>query len=179
MKNVPRLMTVRPEQVGDVYRRLGELLAIAARHFGWKVLPGIEVSFDLKGQAAGQMQLQGKQLRLRFNPILMNQNYQHFIEVAVGHELAHAVAALVYGRKIKPHGLEWQSIMVLFGLEAERCHDYDVSQAQVRRLQRFRYRCACREHELTVIRHRRIQSGEREYICRSCGQKLTLIEQDH
>ncbi len=168
---------VKPDQVADVYHRLGMLLAVAAHHFGWKVLPGLEVSFDLKGQAAGQMQLRSKQIRIRFNPVLMAQNYEHFINVAVGHELAHAVAALVFGPKIKPHGREWQSIMVMFGLEADRCHDYDLSQVRVRRLQRFRYRCACREHELTVIRHRRILSGERSYHCRSCGQKLTLVEE--
>ncbi len=171
-------LAVNPEQVSEVYGRIGELLAVAARHFGWKVLPALEVSFDLKGQAAGQMQLRGKQMRLRFNPALMAQNRDHFIRTAVGHELAHAVAALVYGRKIKPHGREWQSIMVLFGLEPERCHDYDLSRVKVRRLQRFRYRCACREHELTSIRHRRIQSGERSYICRACGQKLTLAGED-
>ena len=169
-------LPVTPQQVADVYRRVGELLAIAATHFGWKVLPAMEVSFDLKGQSAGQMQLRGKHCRLRFNPVLMTQNYEHYLEVTVAHELAHAVAALVFGRKIKPHGREWQLVMAMFGQEAERCHNYDLSQTKIRRLQRFRYRCACREHELTIIRHRRIQSGERDYLCRQCGQKLTLVE---
>lgn len=171
------MLPVTPEQTADVYRRLGELLAIAARYFGWQRLPGIEISFDLKGKAAGQMRMRGKQIHLRFNPVLMEQNYSNFIEVVIGHELAHGVAGLVYGGRIKPHGREWQALMALFGLPAERCHEYDVADSQVRRLQRFRYRCRCREHELTVIRHRRIQKGEQQYFCRACHGELTWVNE--
>ncbi len=167
---------VLPRQVAKIYHRLGELLTVAAQHFGWKALPAIEVRFDLKGRAAGQMRAKGKQLILRFNPVLMQQNFDHFVQVAVGHELAHAVAYLQYGRKIQPHGQEWQAVMALFGLPPDRCHDYDTSQAQVRRLQRFRYRCECREHELTIIRHRRIQNGQ-QYFCTHCRQPLIAMEE--
>ncbi|KXJ41631.1 MAG: hypothetical protein AXA67_04705 [Methylothermaceae bacteria B42] len=167
-----------PRQVAKIYHRLGELLAVAAQHYQWKALPAIEVRFDLKGKAAGQMQALGKQIILRFNPILMAQNFDHFVQVAVGHELAHAVAYLQYGKKIQPHGKEWQQVMALFELPPDRCHDYDTSQSQVRRLRRFRYRCACREHELTIIRHRRIQSGQQQYFCKGCRQPLIPMEGD-
>ncbi len=167
-----------PRQVAKIYHRLDELLAVAAQHYQWKVLPAIEVRFDLKGKAAGQMQARGKQIILRFNPILMAQNFDHFVQVAVGHELAHAVAYLQYGKKIQPHGKEWQQVMALFELPPDRCHDYDTSQSQVRRLRRFRYRCACREHELTIIRHRRIQSGQQQYFCKGCRQPLIPMEGD-
>ncbi|WP_152485969.1 SprT-like domain-containing protein [Methylohalobius crimeensis] len=162
-------------QMAAVYERLGELLAIAARRFQWRILPGFEVGFDLKGQAAGQMQIRQGKVRLRFNAVLMRDNREHFLRVTVAHELAHAVAYWVYGKKIQPHGEEWQSIMALFGLEPRRCHDYDVTHAQVRRLQRFTYRCGCREHDLTSIRHRRIQEGERTYVCKHCREKLEWV----
>ncbi len=169
---------VEPEHIAQIYARLGRLLALAAQRCGWKVLPAFEVAFDLKGRAAGQMQVRGRQVRLRFNPVLMTQNWDDFLETVVGHELAHAVAYWRHGRRIRPHGPEWQEIMGWFGLAPQRCHDYDVSASQVRRLPRFRYRCECREHWLTSIRHGRIQRGERDYVCRNCGAKLVWVPEE-
>ncbi|BCX88081.1 hypothetical protein MIN45_P0448 [Methylomarinovum tepidoasis] len=167
-------MEPRPEipQIAQIYQRLGELLALAGAHFRWQVLPAFEVAFDLRGKAAGQMVAGRSGVRLRFNPVLLRQNWEDFLHTVVAHELAHAVVWWQYGRRAKPHGPEWQAVMRLFGLEPQRCHDYDVAGGQARRLQRFRYRCGCREHALTSIRHGRIQRGEREYVCKFCGQRL-------
>ena len=166
---------IEPQHIAQVYRRLGALLAVAARHFDWKVLPAAEVSFDLRGQAAGQMQVRGRQVRLRFNAVLLQRDFDQFLEEVVAHELAHAVVHWRYGGRVKPHGPQWREVMTLFGVTPKRCHDYEDLRP-VRRLQRYRYRCGCREHQLTAIRHRRIQRGEREYLCKSCGHRLTWVQ---
>ncbi len=167
---------IETRQISLVYQRIGELLAVAAARFRWKVLPAVEISFDLTGRAAGQMQARNGQVRLRFNVVPMRQDFDRFLKEVVGHEVAHAVVFWQYGARVKPHGPEWRAVMALFGLEPRRCHDYAVEPA--RRLTRYRYRCGCREHELTAIRHHRVQRGEREYRCRHCGRKLIRVTDD-
>ena len=61
--------------------------------------------------------------------------------------------------------------MQLFGADSSRCHDYDTSHAGTRHLTRYAYRCGCREHALTSIRHNRILAGQ-VYYCRACGKAL-------
>jgi SprT protein len=39
----------------------------------------------------------------------------------------------------------------------------------VRRQRRFRYRCDCRDHLLTAVRHNRIVTRNVVYRCRECG----------
>jgi len=60
-----------------------------------------------------------------------------------------------------------------FGVEPERTHRFDARLVPARRQRRWRYRCACREHELTTVRHRRVEKGAR-YLCRACRQTLAF-----
>jgi len=147
------------------------LLRQAAEHFGLPV-PRVDVRFDLRGQAAGQARLpsRGRPV-IRYNAQLLLQNGPRFLQRTVPHETAHVIAYRLHGRHIRPHGPEWKAVMALFGADSRRCHDYDVSTLPRRRLTRHRYRCDCREHALTSIRHNRIVAGQ-VYLCRSCGQAL-------
>jgi SprT protein len=89
----------------------------------------------------------------------------------VPHETAHLVVFRLFGPGMQPHGREWRAIMGLFGAEPTRCHDYDVDGLQARQLRRYHYRCACRSHQVTSIRHNRIMRGQ-TYLCRRCGGVL-------
>jgi len=66
--------------------------------------------------------------------------------------------------------------MTAFGLEPSRCHEFDLAQVSTRRQRRFRYRCDCREHELSATRHNRILRGEQRYSCRKCGRELEPLD---
>ncbi|MES9873693.1 MAG: SprT-like domain-containing protein [Candidatus Sedimenticola sp. 6PFRAG7] len=135
-------------------------------------MPLVEIRFDLKGTTAGQARMWPCTSPLiRFNSQLLEANPETFLERTVPHEVAHLVTCTLHGNRIKPHGEEWKAVMSLFGAEASRCHSYDTSQTQQRRLQCFDYRCDCRSHELTSIRHNRVQQGQR-YYCKSCRQIL-------
>ncbi len=153
-----------------------QLLRLAAEHYGMPA-PRVEIRFDLRGRAAGQAQMpaRGRPL-IRYNPQLLLHNGESFLQRTVPHESAHIIAFRLYGRRIRPHGDEWRAVMLLFGADSRRCHDFDVSSVPSRSYTRHSYRCGCREHSLTSIRHNRIQAGQ-VYLCRTCGQELRVNDQ--
>lgn len=153
------------------------LLGQAATHFGIQP-PVLEISFDLRGTMAGQVRLSARgPLRIRYNAQLLAENGAAFLARTVPHEVAHVVARAAFGNRIRPHGPEWREVMEFFGADATRTHRYDTSRVATRQLRRFDYRCACRQHRLTSIRHRRVLEGQ-VYVCRHCGEQLTPTSGD-
>lgn len=153
-----------------------QLLVLASRRLGAQLeMPTIR--FDLRGKTAGQVRTtDGRACIVRYNASLLERHPQDFLARTVPHETAHVVAFRLFGPGVQPHGREWQAIMALFGAAPDRCHSYDVRGLQTRRLRRYDYRCACRTHQLTSIRHNRIMSG-RVYLCRQCGRPLELLRE--
>ena len=131
--------------------------------------------FDLRGTRAGLALCQhGQPPLIRLNPVLLAENAD-FVNQTVPHEVAHVGVFYRLGRPPRrPHGEEWQRLMRLLGAAPARTHRYDVTNAVTRRLTRYRYACACREHWLTSIRHRRTRRGV-DYRCRQCGQPLRAL----
>ncbi len=123
--------------------------------------------FDLRGRCAGQARYQDWVIRL--NPVLMQGHGDRFIEETVPHELAHLMAFRCHGAQIRPHGREWRAMLEWLQRPVRVSHDYEVSPS--RRLKRYVYRCDCRLHELSSIRHRRAEQGT-PYQCRMCGCRL-------
>jgi SprT protein len=147
---------------------------LLARALSQRGLPArqLEIRFDLKGQAAGQARFgpSGPWV-IRYNPVLLRENGDSFIAATVPHEVAHLIAFLCHGPRIRPHGPEWRAIMEQFGAPPERCHRYDLSRIPQRVRRVFIYHCGCSEHQLTGIRHRRVQAGQ-TYLCRRCAGPL-------
>ena len=147
------------------------LLNQAELHFG-RGMPQVEICFDLKGKAAGSVRLiRGSDPLIRYNGQLLKENGETFLQQTIPHEVAHVVAYRLHGQRIRPHGPEWQQVMALFGAEASRCHQFDTRQSKSRQLRQFDYRCGCRSHQLSSIRHNRVTRGQ-VYLCRQCGQSL-------
>lgn len=149
------------------------LLQRACTHFRLK-LPAVEIRFDLRGKAAGMVRfsVNGAPAIIRYNRAMLEQHHDDFLRETVPHEVAHVIVAARYRRRKAPHGAEWRSVMAFFGAEPRRCHQFPVDDQSARRLARFSYTCACREHQLTTIRHNRIISGQQRYYCRHCGEFL-------
>lgn len=123
--------------------------------------------FDLRGRCAGQALPESWVIRLHTG--LLKQHGDSFIDETVPHEWAHLLAFAIHGGRIRPHGSEWRKIMRLLGCKPEVCHNYEVKPA--RQVRRHSYRCNCRSHALSSIRHRRVLAGQ-AYICRACGSVL-------
>jgi SprT protein len=134
-----------------------------------------EIRFDLTGKSAGMVIFgPGSRCVIRYNAPLLLRYGQRFIDETVPHEVAHIVARRRFGQRIKPHGSEWRQIMAFFQVPAHRCHSFDTTHSTRRRMRYYEYRCACRKHRLSAIRHNRMNSGERTYQCRFCGNQLVL-----
>lgn len=146
------------------------LLDKAAAGLGLKPgqrIPAPEIRTDLRGLQAGQAFVEENLIRL--NGDLLAAYGERFIADTLPHELAHLIVYRLYGRSVRPHGDEWVQVMRLFGASPERCHQYEVRPA--RQQQQYVYHCNCRIHQLSAVRHRRIQRGGR-YLCINCGNPL-------
>lgn len=147
--------------------RAREITGASARR-----LPVPAVRFDLRGRAAGQAVFarRSRACVIRLNAALLESHPTEMIDETVPHEVAHVVIYRLYGRKVRPHGEEWKTLMRAFGVDPAPCHTLPAE--PVRRLKRFRYRCGCDEPAwLTSIRHKRAAAGT-AYICRRCGESL-------
>lgn len=136
-------------------------------------LAPVPVLFDLRGASAGMFRARGRDCWLRFNPWIFAKHFEDNLRFTVPHEVAHyAVHRQGHRRPVRPHGPEWQQVMRCFGLPPEVTFKLDLTGIPVRRQQRHAYRCACREHEVSTVRHKRMREGRARYLCRYCDAPL-------
>jgi predicted SprT family Zn-dependent metalloprotease len=88
-------------------------------------MPYPKVLFSLKGTTAGRAFYH--EHTIKFNPTLLRENPDTFLEQTTGHEVSHLVAFRLNNEKIDPHGREWRVVMLKMGLPPNRCHNYDTS----------------------------------------------------
>lgn len=163
---------ITPAQQQQVVAQTRHFIELANREMGCR-LRDIPVRFDLTGRAAGMYKVQRRQRMIRYNPYLMARYFEDGLNVTVPHEVAHYVVEQVHGRKVRPHGPEWKSVMTLFGVENQRATaPFDLAGIPQRRHRKFDYRCACRPHSVGARRHQNIQKGLAQYVCRHCGHIL-------
>lgn len=136
-------------------------------------LPLIPVIFDLKGRAAGMYRVQNNSRSIRYNPYIFAKYYDDNTTNTVPHEVAHYVVDMLFGTgKVKPHGTEWQRVMLALGAAPHVTGNYDLSGIPVRRQRRHTYRCACTIHQISTVRHNKIQLGKAHYFCRKCSAPI-------
>jgi SprT protein len=87
--------------------------------------------------------------------------------------VAHYLTDAIYGyANVRPHGAEWRTVMRMLGADESVHCDFDLKGVPLRRYQKIRYTCRCRFHELTKVRHNRIQRKGARYFCRLCHSEL-------
>ncbi|WP_456269737.1 SprT-like domain-containing protein [Kushneria sp. AK178] len=144
-------------------------LQTARRHYPELPAPGVWC--DLRGRSAGQAHY-GRG-GLRFNMTLYGEQPEAFLTEVVTHEMAHWVVHHVYPRRVRPHGVQWQQVMVrVFDRPPSVTHRFDTSRASPAP---YRYSCGCRSHYFTRRRYNNERRGSR-YCCRHCGERLRLQE---
>ena len=81
------------------------------------------ISYNVRGTTAGKAFY--TRWIVDFNPVLLAENVEEFLEDTVPHEVAHLATELIYphahrggfGTKRRPHGSEWKSIMRSLGAD--------------------------------------------------------------
>jgi SprT protein len=135
----------------------------------------VDVHYDLRGKAAGQVVWRhGAAPLIRYNLDIAERQQESFIRETVPHEVAHVVVRLLHPYA-RPHGREWQAVMQHLGVtNPQRCHRFEVAAQAGRSQRRWGYRCACKTHQLSTTRHKRMQAGKASYLCRCCGGPLSF-----
>ncbi len=128
----------------------------------------INVCFFMR-TTAGTANYSRNTIKLNYRLLTAN---PHHITQTFTHELAHLVAVELYGIKAKGHGVYWQRIMRMFGVEPDRCHKLDTSKL-VRKHKTYSAWCNCREHKIKSGRRNKIMRGI-NFRCLSCKTILSL-----
>ncbi len=148
-----------------------ELLAAARARWPKAEIPRVEVTFKLRGHAAGEADPASG--TTNYNAELLERYGDEFIRSIVPHEVAHVVAERIGGRGVRPHGREWRSVMEYFGAEPSVSHGFETKAA--RRLTLYPYRCRCGTiHRLSKRSHRRFRRGSVTYTCTACRAPLVF-----
>ncbi|TYL47863.1 SprT-like domain-containing protein [Marinomonas sp. IMCC 4694] len=155
-----------------IYQKMEVCFRCADTFFGHKFALAT-CNFKLKGKAAGMAYLQKNELR--FNRFMYEQTPTVFLNTVIPHEVAHLVVFQIYGLSVKPHGKEWQAVMLkVYGLKPDRTHTFEVPpQKNV-----FGYRCSCKEHLFSKHRHTKAKKGV-EYMCKNCRSSLQFTGYTH
>lgn len=177
-------MNPAPELHAAAQDRLAALLGSTAQQLqaqGHGPLPAPELRFFDHRLDAGRAlppARRGEAGVIELNSIYLRAHPAEMLDETLAHELAHLVVFHLSAqrrlrrRDVRPHGPLWQRIMrEWFRVTPERTHSFDAAGIRVRRQRRWRYRCDCRTHALSTVRHRRAEDGAR-YLCRACGAAL-------
>lgn len=167
-----RVQPIDPQQRLQVVDATQAWIERAAQVLALPLAP-VPVLFDLSGTSAGMFRARGEECWIRYNPWIFAKHFEGNLHSTVPHEVAHyAVYSQRHRRRVRPHGPEWQRVMRGFGLPQEVTFKLDLAGVPVRRQQRHTYRCACREHEVSTVRHKRMREGRARYLCRYCDAPL-------
>ncbi len=175
--NIPPLST---EQKREVIQQTQNYIKQAGDLFNLNTKK-IDITFNLKGRAAGMYRIKHcnnriftrPQREIRYNAYIFSKYFFDNVATTIPHEVAHYVTDMIYGFKnIKPHGKEWKAVMQAFDADASVTANYDLSGIPLKKLPLFTYQCDCREHQLTSIRHNKIKNRSYKYYCNSCKQTL-------
>ncbi|MBX2867661.1 MAG: SprT-like domain-containing protein [Acidiferrobacterales bacterium] len=169
-----QIQPIGKEQQTEVIKLAEHFICQAEKLFQIS-LEKIPVTFDLKGRAAGMFRIKKGEKQLRFNPWIFSLHYDANLYDTVPHEVAHYVVNVLFGSSgIKPHGPEWQNVMIALGREPKTTCDFPIDGVPTRQMRHFAYQCYCQDHKVSSIRHNRIQRGQ-TYYCRRCRSQLKAI----
>ncbi|MEH6581793.1 MAG: SprT-like domain-containing protein [Halioglobus sp.] len=143
----------------------------AERVFGRK-FERIPVLFDLRGTTAGMYKVHGKRRWIRYNPWIFAKYFEANWRDTVPHEVAHYIIDTVFGRRAKPHGVEWKALMARFEADPGVTFKLDLTGIPKRQQRTHPYQCLCQLHQVSTTRHNRVIRGRGRYHCMNCEGEL-------
>lgn len=165
-------MFVPADVKARVAAKVDECIEIANKSFK-RTFTTPTIKYEVRGRVGGIARV--TQNIIDFNSVLLMENLDHFIDSTVPHEVAHIIDHVVYGfqhngRKAIHHGRTWKMIMRIFGVDPNRCHTYDVTNAAVKNKAKFHYVCKTCKRDIFVssVIHNKIRRGQHRY-CVRCG----------
>ena len=108
-------------------------------------------------------------LKLEINPDYFSKYKEEMIRQIIPHEVCHNAAYHIYTRlqrvRIKGHGREWANLMRMVGLQPDRCHNFDVSEAKLRQTKKYTTICdGCgAKYNIGAARYNKMGEAARKY----------------
>ena len=150
----------------QVESKVNACVAVVEKHYGI-TFKKPKVSYNVRGTTGGYARYASWEVD--FNPVLLSENLDTYLTDVIPHEVAHLATKLIYpqalvrgfGKKRSPHGSEWASIMVVLGADPKRTHRMDVTNAKVRTMKKYEYKCSGCGHvyQLSAKRHNKLKAG--------------------
>ena len=166
-------MLVNEEMKKRVETKLHESIKLAEAHFN-QSFPFPNLEYTKSGATAGTAQY--NTYTLNFNPILLIENDDLFIQRTVPHEMAHLITHTLYPDVSAHHGKDWKYVMrVLQVADSNRCHTYDVTNSK-RHQNKHQYSCdGCSKvfTALSTKRHNELVKNPNRYCCSVCRGALS------
>jgi len=166
------------KQVTD---RIKSDMAVLNAHYG-TTHPIPTVAYDVRGCNGGYVSSADGWNVIHLNPILLNENIDEVVNQTTPHELAHYMDIKVNGVHTRGrngrrsvHGQSWKIIMGLLGVDPERCHSMDTTNAAVRTKNKHEYKCNCGAILIfSSVRHNKMIRKQAVYCHKLCGSRSTL-----
>jgi len=88
----------------------------------------LKIAYDIRTHAKLGEATSGWEPLIRLNSVYLMGQPDEFIQDVVAHEYAHLAAWRRRGLNIKPHGVEWQNMMLQIGVEPTRTYDWALAE---------------------------------------------------
>jgi predicted SprT family Zn-dependent metalloprotease len=150
-------MTTPQQQILD---KCKAVIAKAEALYGIN-LSRVNISFDLRGRAAGQASSRGGHYKVRFNrDMLTREAFDHVLNNTVPHEFAHIICFMNPSLG-SGHNRGWERVCEALGGNGTRCHKEDVVYGKG-----YTY-------EYTTDRGQKVRLGDRHHNYVQLGRSLT------
>ena len=188
-----KFTTVSPQIQEAFQNKMEEVLNICRQKSGQNI-PTPPLKFRQMGRRAGVCHCSfifefGRRTSYKpgsgyvvINPDYLKNYWDDMLNDTCPHEVAHYVAAFLYGREGYGHNNLWRRVMSWMGIPAaDRCHQYSLEGVKTRQTHKdYKYTCGCYGsiYWVTAAKHERYQYGERTgrgARCRRC-RKVIVIE---
>lgn len=126
----------------------------------------MELALSNALRSSGGNARSGKLVTLNYRLLKQNMNDLEWIYV---HELAHIVCQRLY-RSERGHGNIWKAVNSYMGFEPSRTHKMNT-EGIVKKQTRYVYHCGCMVHNVSKIKHNRLEAGAK-YRCTKCRGAL-------
>jgi SprT protein len=138
------LVSVNEELENIIIEEAKKWVEKANKAFRFVDFSTIELDFELEGTVAGRAGYDNRIKKgiLKINMDVFLNNKEEYINQTIPHEIAHIISDNHFGReKGDSHGDNWKRVMLYFGKNPKRCHNYEVKKTKTWRLDRFQTHC--------------------------------------
>lgn len=112
---------------------------VCNKRFNIDIPVPVPMDFDLctrgtkkQAESAGEARSEFGQLSISINDILLTEFESHIYNHTIPHEIAHLVVFVKFhhkGADVSGHGVEWQEVMRVLGLNPDKYHKLDCTKA--------------------------------------------------